>query len=127
MNTIPDFRIDTINKTLDNLLINNCIEPLVLDSFLIEALLLRFKIPPVYLDRDNNLLLEHRIISNFYLFKQGKAKLTNLKYFKDLEELTYNQIPRNYQRRLEELEVMVVRLEWAEETMLEQFKEFWSN
>jgi hypothetical protein len=125
MNRIPNFYIDAISKPLDT--IHNCTEPLVIDSTLIEGLLLRFPIPPLYLDKDNNLLLEHRIISNFFLFRQDKAKLTNLKYFKDLEGLTYSQIPRNYQRRLGELQVMVVKLEKGDEEIIEQVKEFWSN
>lgn len=127
MNTIPYFCIDQTTKPLSFINVNKYVEAVNLDSTLIEGHLLRFPIPPLYLDIENNLLLEHKIISNFYLFRQDKDILQGLKYFKDLEGLTYSQLPRNYQRRIEETEVTIIKLEhYKDKYILEQVKNFWS-
>ncbi|MCK6641740.1 MAG: DUF262 domain-containing protein [Bacteroidia bacterium] len=79
-------------------------------SRLIESLLIKFPLPAFYFDGTNNNnwlvvdgLQRLSAIRNFVITK--KLKLTGLEFLKKLEGSTFDQLPRNLQRQIEEAQV----------------------
>lgn len=85
-------------------------------SRLIESLLIRIPLPAFYIDATNDdkwIIIDglQRIstFKNFILDKD--IKLTGLQFLKDLEKKNYDDLPRNYQRRIDETELTVYLIE----------------
>ncbi len=85
-------------------------------SRLIESILIRLPLPAFYFDgsNDNKWLVVDGLqrlssFKNFILEKDTKKqlKLENLEYLTQYNGYTYNQLPRNLQRRIEEHEITV--------------------
>lgn len=85
-------------------------------SRLIESILLRIPIPVFYIDARNDKkwlvidgLQRFNTLKEFVINKN--LKLTGLQSFTQFIGKTYNELPRNYQRRLEETEFTVILVE----------------
>lgn len=83
-------------------------------SRLIESILLRIPLPVFYFaDQGNDAWLVidglQRLssIRQFVLDKEEPLRLTGLEYLTDLENKTWDQLPRNYVRRFEEHEITI--------------------
>ncbi|NET70330.1 MAG: DUF262 domain-containing protein [Sphaerospermopsis sp. SIO1G2] len=85
-------------------------------SRLIESLLIRIPLPAFYIDAtddDKWLVIDGlQRISTFKSFVLDKSlKLTGLQFLKDLEKKKYDDLPRHYQRRIDETELTVYLIE----------------
>ncbi|HEY9695522.1 MAG TPA: DUF262 domain-containing protein [Oculatellaceae cyanobacterium] len=85
-------------------------------SRLIESLLIRIPLPAFYIDATNDdkwIIIDGlQRISTFKSFIIDKAlKLTGLQFLKDLEKKNYDNLPRHYQRRIDETELTVYLIE----------------
>lgn len=84
-------------------------------SRLIESILIKLPIPSFYFDvsDDNNWLIIDGLqrISAIKNFIENKLPLQDLEYLKDLNEKTYNQLPRAYQLNFGDYNVRAVMLE----------------
>jgi hypothetical protein len=85
-------------------------------SRLIESLLIRIPLPAFYIDATNDdkwLVIDGlQRISTFKKFiLDQELTLTDLQFLKDLEDKKYNELPRSYQRRIEETELTVCLIE----------------
>lgn len=85
-------------------------------SRLIESILLRIPIPVFYIDARNDkrwVLIDglQRLNTLKEFVINNNLKLTGLQSFTQFIGKTYNELPRNYQRRLEETEFTVILLE----------------
>ncbi len=85
-------------------------------SRLIESLLIRIPLPAFYKDATNDerwLVVDGQqrltTMKRFVLDKD--LKLCDLEFLKDLEGKTYNELPRNLQRRIQETQVTVYLIE----------------
>ncbi|BAZ12924.1 hypothetical protein NIES4071_47580 [Calothrix sp. NIES-4071] len=85
-------------------------------SRLIESILIRIPIPIFYLDATSAsswMVIDG--LQRFNTFKEfvidKNLRLTGLQSFTQFNGKTYNELPRNYQRRLEETELTVVLVE----------------
>lgn len=86
-------------------------------SRLIESILIRFPLPAFYFDGtdDNKWLIVDGLqrisaFKNFIIDKNIKGQsfaLTNLEFLKDLEGATYDALPRDMKRRIDETEITV--------------------
>ena len=88
----------------------------IAQSRLIESILLRIPLPAFYIDATNEekwLVIDglQRLnsLKEFILDKQ--LRLTGLESFTQFNEKIYDEIPRNYQRRIEETNLTVIFLE----------------
>ncbi|MFN5953696.1 MAG: DUF262 domain-containing protein [Dolichospermum sp.] len=85
-------------------------------SRLIESLLIRIPIPIFYIDAtndDNWLVIDglQRINTFKKFIIDQEFTLTELQFLKDLENNKYSDLPRHYQRRIEETELTVCLIE----------------
>lgn len=85
-------------------------------SRLIESLLIKIPLPAFYIDATNDdkwLVIDGlQRISTFKKFiLDQELTLTDLQFLKDLEKKKYNDLPRSYQRRIEEAELTVCLIE----------------
>ncbi|MBD2135916.1 DUF262 domain-containing protein [Sphaerospermopsis sp. FACHB-1094] len=85
-------------------------------SRLIESLLIRIPIPIFYIDATNDdkwLVIDglQRINTFKKFIIDQELTLTELQFLKDLENKKYNDLPRAYQRRIEETELTVCLIE----------------
>ena len=85
-------------------------------SRLIESLLIKIPLPAFYIDATNDdrwLVIDGlQRISTFKKFiLDDELRLTELQFLKDLENKKYNDLPRSYQRRIEETELTVCLIE----------------
>ncbi|MGM3305028.1 DUF262 domain-containing protein [Anabaena sp. WFMT] len=85
-------------------------------SRLIESLLIRIPLPAFYIDATNDdkwIIIDGlQRISTFKSFILDKAlKLTGLQFLTDLEKNKYDDLPRHYQRRIDETELTVYLIE----------------
>jgi hypothetical protein len=85
-------------------------------SRLIESLLIKIPLPAFYIDATNDdrwLVIDGlQRISTFKKFiLDDELRLTELQFLKDLENKKYNDLPRYYQRRIEETELTVCLIE----------------
>ena len=75
-------------------------------SRLIESILLRIPLPAFYLDATDEgcwLVVDGlQRLNTMHLFYKGKLQLTNLEYLKELEGKTFADLPRNWQRQIED-------------------------
>lgn len=81
-------------------------------SRLIESLLIRIPLPAFYMDATNEekmLVVDglQRLSTLRSFIIDGSLKLTGLEFLKDLEGKKYVDLPRNFQRRIEETQVTV--------------------
>lgn len=79
----------------------------VAKSRLIESILIRIPLPAFYIDAtDNNQWLVvdglQRLTALKKFVTDKKLRLKNLEYLKELEDKNYDEIPRKYQRRIQE-------------------------
>jgi hypothetical protein len=78
----------------------------IVKSELIESILLRISIGVFYFDMRNNCVLEtfdgKKRISVIHDFVNDKFKLNGMKFFPELNELSYSEIQRGIQRRIDE-------------------------
>lgn len=85
-------------------------------SRLIESLLIRIPLPAFYIDATNDdqwLVIDGlQRISTFKKFiLDDDFTLTELQFLKDLEDKRYSDLPRHYQRRIDETELTVYLIE----------------
>lgn len=84
-------------------------------SRLIESVLIRIPIPIFYIDASGYKWVVIDGLQRFNTFKEfiidKNLRLTGLQSFTQFNGKTYNELPRNYQRRLEETELTVVLVE----------------
>jgi hypothetical protein len=85
-------------------------------SRLIESLLIRIPLPAFYIDAtdDNKWVVIDGLqrISTFKNFiLDQELKLTGLEFLRDLEKKRYDQLPRQYQRRIDETELTIYLIE----------------
>lgn len=85
-------------------------------SRLIESLLIRIPLPAFYIDAtddDKWIIIDGlQRISTFKSFIVDKSlKLTGLQFLADLEKNKYDDLPRHYQRRIDETELTVYLIE----------------
>lgn len=89
-------------------------------SRLIESILIRLPLPAFYLDAtedDKWVIIDglQRLttLKNFILEKNPdlQLKLTGLNYLRDIEGKSYDELPRNYQRRIEETQLNLYLIE----------------
>lgn len=89
-------------------------------SRLIESLLIRIPLPAFYMDATNEEewlvvdgLQRLSTLRDFVLEKDQskRLKLSGLEFLTDLEGYTYDKLPRNYQRRIDETQVTVYQIE----------------
>jgi len=89
-------------------------------SRLIESLLIRIPLPAFYIDAtdDNEWIVIDGLqrISTFKSFiidkdEKKKLKLTGLQFLTDLENKSYDDLPRHYQRRIDETELTIYLIE----------------
>jgi hypothetical protein len=102
-------------------------------SSVIEALLLRVPLAPLYLRNNNTnnkweLFVEHPNIIIIKKFIDGIFTLKDLSYFPSLDESSYLELARNYTRRIEETEITCYIvgpkiLEWEENIL----RDIWEN
>lgn len=81
-------------------------------SRLIESILIRIPLPAFYVDatdEDNWLVVDglQRLSALKQFVNDKTLKLIGLEYLKDLEDKTYDQLERRYQRRIEETQVTI--------------------
>lgn len=81
-------------------------------SRLIESILIRFPLPAFYFDAsdDDRWLVVDGLqrlssIRRFVIDHEKPLRLSNLEYLKDLTSKTYNDLPRQYKRRIDECPV----------------------
>lgn len=80
-------------------------------SQLIESLILRIPLPAFYFDgtdRNKWIVIDglQRLTALKEFFVEKKLKLTGLEFLKDLDGLSYNEIPKIYIRRMKETQVI---------------------
>ncbi|BDA69843.1 protein of unknown function DUF262 [Rivularia sp. IAM M-261] len=84
-------------------------------SRLIESVLIRIPIPIFYIDASSDKWVVIDGLQRFNTFKEfiidKNLRLTGLQSFTQFNGKTYNELPRNYQRRLEETDITVVLVE----------------
>ncbi|WP_243147266.1 DUF262 domain-containing protein [Scytonema sp. UIC 10036] len=85
-------------------------------SRLIESILIRIPLPAFYMDathEDKWLVVDglQRLSALKQFVTDKNLKLTGLEYLKELENKTYDQLDRRYQRRIEETQVTVYLIE----------------
>ncbi|KYC43796.1 hypothetical protein WA1_01130 [Scytonema hofmannii PCC 7110] len=85
-------------------------------SRLIESILIRIPLPAFYMDATNEdkwLVVDglQRLSALKQFVSDKNLKLTGLEYLKELEDKTYDQLERRYQRRIEETQVTVYLIE----------------
>jgi hypothetical protein len=85
-------------------------------SRLIESILIRIPLPAFYIDATNGdqwLVVDglQRLSALKHFVSDRKLKLCGLEYLKELEDKTYDQLERKYQRRIEETQVTVYLIE----------------
>lgn len=85
-------------------------------SRLIESLLIRIPLPAFYIDAtDDDKWIIIDGLQRIHTFKKfildKELTLTDLQYLKDLNKKKYNDLPRAYQRRIEETELTVCLIE----------------
>jgi len=124
-------RVDTRQLTID--LVLNRIEHKELDlapefqrqadiwtkeakSRLIESILIRIPLPAFYVDATNEekwLVIDglQRLSTLKQFVLDQKLKLTGLEFLSDLENHSYEQLPRNYQRRIKETQLTIYVIE----------------
>ncbi|HEY9809032.1 MAG TPA: DUF262 domain-containing protein [Halomicronema sp.] len=85
-------------------------------SRLIESILIRIPLPAFYMDATNDdkwLVIDGlqrlTVLKRFIIDKS--LKLTGLQYLKELEDKTYDAIPRQYQRRIMETQLTLYLIE----------------
>lgn len=75
-------------------------------SRLIESVLLRIPLPAFYLDASNQgrwLVVDGlQRLTTLDRFYTNQLELTNLEYLRDLDGLTFGQLPRSFQRQIED-------------------------
>ena len=80
-------------------------------SRLIESLLLRIPIPVFYVsaDNENNWAVVDGVqrMSTIFDYAKGEISLSGLEYFIELKGKTYDNLPRNMQRRISETQLIV--------------------
>lgn len=83
-------------------------------SRLIESLLIRFPLPAFYFDGsdDSNWQVVDGLqrltsLNNFVIKKNPEFKLKNLEFLKQFEGFSFDDLPRDLQRRIEETEITV--------------------
>jgi hypothetical protein len=85
-------------------------------SRLIESILIRIPLPAFYIDATNDdkwLVIDglQRISTLKSFIIDKKLKLTGLEFLRDLDKKKYDDLPRNYQRRIDETELTVYLIE----------------
>ncbi|MCG8352987.1 MAG: DUF262 domain-containing protein [Chloroflexales bacterium] len=85
----------------------NFVWNLTRQSRLIESILLRIPLPAFYLDATNDdrwLVVDglQRLATLDSFYNRGELRLTNLEHLKDLEGKTFKDLPRNFQRLIED-------------------------
>ncbi len=85
-------------------------------SRLIESLLIRIPLPAFYMDatdEDNWLVVDglQRLSTLRDFVIKKTMKLRDLEFLTQFQDLTYDGLPRNYQRRIEETQVTVYQIE----------------
>jgi uncharacterized protein with ParB-like and HNH nuclease domain len=85
-------------------------------SRLIESMLIKIPLPSFYVDAtndDNWLIVDglQRLTTIKRFVIDGELKLSGLEYLKKLEDKTFNELSRNFQRRIEETQVTVFSIE----------------
>jgi hypothetical protein len=97
-------------------------------SRLIESLLLRIPLPVFYIPADAkdrwSVVDGVQRLTTIYDFIKGMFDLRGLEYLTQLEGLTFAQLPRSFQRRIEETSLQVHRIQdgTPEEVMINIFK-----
>jgi Protein of unknown function DUF262 len=97
-------------------------------SRLIESLLLRIPLPVFYISADAkdrwSVVDGVQRLTTIYDFIKGMFDLRGLEYLTQLEGLTFAQLPRSFQRRIEETSLQVHRIQdgTPEEVMINIFK-----
>jgi len=85
-------------------------------SLLIESILLRFPLPAFYFDGSKEHDWEvidgqQRLITLRDFVVEKNLRLTGLEYLKQLEGMSYDELPRDFQRRIEEAQFTVFLME----------------
>ncbi|MCW6035529.1 DUF262 domain-containing protein [Spirulina subsalsa FACHB-351] len=87
-------------------------------SRLIESILIRIPLPAFYIDATDDDrwvvidgLQRLTALKQFLLDTEKPLRLTGLQYFKELEDTTYEQLHRKYQRRILETELILSTIE----------------
>ena len=97
-------------------------------SRLIESLLLRIPIPALYVAEDDDgrwsVVDGVQRISTIYGYKKGNFRLSRIEYLTKFDRLSYEELPRSMQRRIDEtpLVVNVIEPGTPEEVMFSIFK-----
>jgi hypothetical protein len=97
-------------------------------SRLIESLLLRIPLPVFYISADAkdrwSVVDGVQRLTTIYDFIKGTFSLHGLEYLTQLEDLIFGQLPRSFQRRIEETSLQVHRIQdgTPEEVMINIFK-----
>jgi hypothetical protein len=95
---------------------------------LVESLLLRIPLPVFYISADAkdrwSVVDGVQRLTTIYDFIKGTFALRGLEYLMQLEGLTFAQLPRSFQRRIEETSLQVHRIQdgTPEEVMINIFK-----
>lgn len=85
-------------------------------SRLIESILIRIPLPTFYIDAtedDKWIIIDglQRLTALKQFISEGKLKLTGLEYLQEIEGKNYSELPRNYQRRILETQIIVYLIE----------------
>lgn len=85
-------------------------------SLLIESILLRFPLPAFYFDgsKENDWEVidgQQRLITLRDFVVEKRLRLMGLEYLKQLEGMSYDELPRDFQRRIEEAQFTVFLME----------------
>lgn len=107
------------SKTTANLHLQTIYKPESWDSdrksLFIESILIRFPLNPIYLDATVGLwrpLDGHNRLNALKEFMiDGTHLLSSMEFYKEFEYMGYEDIPRSYQRRIEETVINVYILE----------------
>lgn len=83
-------------------------------SILIESILLRIPIGNIIIDnsKGNNSIIDgNKRVSIIKDFLDNKFQLTNLEFLQKIKNNDWKSLPRNYQRRLEESYVQLIKID----------------
>ncbi len=85
-------------------------------SLLIESILIRIPLPAFYMDATNEdkwLVIDglQRLTTLKQFVTDQVLKLSGLEYLVNLQGKTYEELPRNYQRRIQETEITIYTIE----------------
>ena len=92
------------------------------NSIMIEAAIMKFPLPTLYI-YDNKVFRNEPIIEALFGFITNKFPLTNCKFFKEFEGFYFKDLNRSVQRRLEELSITVITINVKEKEFINLLKE----